>query len=370
MRKIIWVVVGCAVLIGAVLLIGRRVNHETHEVHEKVERATAEDAEYAEVKESFLNIDGQTGKSAPQVSDAVLALIDPETGYQARLGAMRKLGYEVSEQDIAALKDFLVAGIPANVKISRGAYNSIRNDTYEVLLRQKEMPGGMGELLTDVVNDPDQDGMWRNYCIQFMEPFYERATTERGTTEYTEDTETGEGLTTKDTKYTKEGDFANSVASGAAGGAAESDGDVASTKEQAELQAVQESLWNALDERENSNAATALLGLERLSRSHPEFDRKQIDAAMVDLASDSEASVANRITAIRMCGEQGNVQALETARNLARNGDTTMLRCAAIATLGELGTEADLALLETCAASADERIQRVARRSLDKRSAD
>jgi len=76
--------------------------------------------------------------------------------------------------------------------------------------------------------------------------------------------------------------------------------------------------------------------------------------------------VANRITAIRMCGEQGNDQVLDTARDLAQTGDTTMLRCAAIATLGELGTEEDLALLETYAASTDERIQRIAQNSLEK----
>ena len=86
---------------------------------------------------------------------------------------MRKLGHEIPQHDIAALKNFLVADIPADVKIPRGVYNSIRNDTYEVLLRQKELPEGLGDLL-GVVNDPDQDGMWRNYCIQFMEPFYER----------------------------------------------------------------------------------------------------------------------------------------------------------------------------------------------------
>jgi len=268
------------------------------------------------------------------ISDAVLMLIDPETDYQTRLGAMRKLGYEIPQQDIAVLKDFLVAEIPADVKIPRGAYNSIRNDLYEVLLRQKEMPEGLGDLLTGVVNNPDQDGMWRNYCIQFMPEFYAKA---KRTTEA--------GLTTKDTKYTKEESSVNSVTSSVAGG------------EIAELQAVQESLWNALGERDNSNAGTALLGLDKLSRNHPEFDREQIDAAMLDLASDQEASVANRITALRMCGEQGNVQALETARNLAQNGDTTMLRCAAIVTLGDLGTEEDLALLETYAASTDERIQ-------------
>jgi len=87
---------------------------------------------------------------------------------------------------------------------------------------------------------------------------------------------------------------------------------------------------------------------------------------MLDLASGNEASVANRITALRLCGERGNDQALETARDLAQNGDTTMLRCAAIATLGELGTEEDQVLLETYAASTDERIQRIAQNSLIK----
>ena len=42
---------------------------------------------------------GQTGKSAPQVSDAVL--IDPETDCQTRLGAMRELG---TEEDLVLLE--------------------------------------------------------------------------------------------------------------------------------------------------------------------------------------------------------------------------------------------------------------------------
>ena len=183
----------------------------------------------------------------------------------------------------------------------------------------------------------------------------EKGVRKRGqkTTKYTEG-----DLAAKERKERKEGTSVNSVASSAAGG------------ETAELQAVQDALWNALGERENSNAGTALLGLDKLSRNHAEFDRKQIDAAMVDLAGDDQASVANRITALRMCGERGNVQALETARNLARNGDTTMLRCAAIATLGELGTEEDLALLETYAASTDERIRRIVRNALAKRASE
>lgn len=189
------------------------------------------------------------------------------------------------------------------------------------------MPEGLGDLLVEVVSNPAQDGTWRNYCIQFMEPFYERQFEV-------------ESLKSEATN-----------------------GDVNSSEE---LQRVQDALWEALGERDNSNAATALLGLDKLSKNYSEFDRKEVEAAMLDLASDDQASVANRITAIRMCGEQGNVQALETARTLVMEGNTTLLRYAAIATLGDLGTEEDLALLQTYASSDDERIERIARSALKK----
>ena len=43
--------------------------------------------------------------------------------------------------------------------------------------------------------------------------------------------------------------------------------------------------------------------MEKLSRTHPEFDQQRlIDAARVDLAGDDQASVANHITDLRMYG--------------------------------------------------------------------
>ena len=214
---------------------------------------------------------------------------------------MRELGYEVQLQDVEVLMEFLSCQMPADSKLRPLSFNSVRNDTLEILLRQKELPDGMGELLTGVYNNPEQDDMWRNYCIQFMELYYERQAKESGVTN--------------------------------------------------QLQSVQDFLWDALDERDNSNAGTALLALDKLSRNHDEFAKEEIRAAMIDLAIDEQASLANRVTALRLCGEQGNFQALEPARDLAANGNTTMIRCAAIATLGELGTEEDYVQLETYAAS-------------------
>ncbi|MEN7974137.1 MAG: hypothetical protein ABFR47_09930, partial [Verrucomicrobiota bacterium] len=161
MKKTIWIVIGVVVLIGAGVLIGQRDNHEAHE---KAESLTTEYTEETELSTEAKPPD----KPSPKLSDAVLTLIDPETDYQARLAAMRKLGYEIPQHEIDVLMEFLSADISVDVKIPRGAYNSIRNDLYDVLLRQKNLPEGMGDLLVEVVNNPEQDGMWRNYCIQFM----------------------------------------------------------------------------------------------------------------------------------------------------------------------------------------------------------
>jgi len=231
--------------------------------------------------------------------------------------------------------------MPEDSKLRPRSFNSIRNDALELLLRQKNMPEGMGDLLTSVYSNPDHDDMWRNYCIQFMEPFYERFAAES----------VGQGV------ESDRGGMSSSASMG--------NGDVAPPKE---LQSIQNTLWDALGERDNSNAGTALLALDKLSRNHAEFDQEQINAAMIDLATDDSASLANRVTALRLCGEQGNVQALDTARNLARNSATTMIRCAAIATLGDLGAEEDRIQLETYATSDNKRIQSIAQHSLEKLS--
>ena len=60
----------------------------------------------------------------------------------------------------------------------------------------------------------------------------------------------------------------------------------------------------------------------------------------------------------------GKVEALPAARIVSQTGETTMLRMAAIATLGDLGEEQDIDLVETMAASDEKRIATVAESAL------
>jgi len=330
MKKTVWIIIVAGLVVAIAFLISREKpqGEQGNRVSEQVVEGRKPETGSNDVSRvSRLPDAGNTiANPVPAISDAVKTIIGMDAGYKERLEAMRNLALEISPEDLVALKGFLAAPMPEGLAISLIGYNSIRNDVMDILLQAQSLPEGIGQLLVDIYSNPRQDEIWRNYSIQFMAPFYERQSKDVGSMP-----SSGDSVPLID-----------------------------------ELKLVEETLWKALEERDNSNAGTALLGLDKLSRNHPEFDRKQIDAAMLDLASDDQASVANRITAIRMCGEQGNTHALETARNLAQNGDITMLRCSAIATLGDLGTEDDLVLLETYAASADERIRNIAQQALEK----
>lgn len=255
---------------------------------------------------------------------AVQIIIDNELDYQVRLGGLRLLGNSISSEDLNELIDFLSTPMPDLIKLSKLEFNGIKNDLMEVLLNQQELPPGLGDMLLAEYDNPEQDSIWRNYCIQFMKPFYEKQANVLG--------------------YTYQS----------------SDDEIPS-----ELKVIQDALWISLVERENSNAGTALLALIQLSKEYAEIDKESVRMATIDLAKDNSATLANRVTALRLCGNEKNDSILPLARSLALDADSTMLRCAAVATLGDIGSDEDLVLLKSLVASPDERISSVARCALD-----
>ena len=279
----------------------------------------------------------------------LLGLDGVERNYNSLGDAVGKLSKDLSADDVAALRDFLTW---SNDRFPEGMrdieVNAIKNNVLDRLLRQNTLPEGIGLQLVDMASDLENDPVWRDYCIQFMTPFYERAAGEKGTT--------------KDTKYTKGMD------AGRSGGSGESVD---------ELNRVREAMMGALDERDSTLAGTALIGAELLSRTHEEFDRKAIVEKASEIAADEEASAASRMTALRLSAsenlksETGNVngQVADTARSLAQTGETILLRSAAIVTLGETGTEDDRELLESFAGSEDRQIAAAAELALQEMDA-
>ena len=356
MKKVIWVLAGI-VVVASVLLIGRKGPPESPET-EFVESTASHGSDEsrragggtAQGLQDAGGTEGQTGKSAPlELSDPVKALLglDGKThNYPSLLSAINDLGEEISANDVAALMEML--NFPNDrfpSKMDSMGINAVKNDVLNKLLCQEQLPVGLGLQMVEMVGNTDHDPVWRDYCIQFMTPFYKRASKELG-------------LTTEGTEEHGGGTSVSSMSSSAAGG------------EKDELSAIHDAMFSALDERDATLAGTALIGLELLSRTYQEFDREGIVAKATEIASDEMASPSSRLTALRLAAmTEGSESAVDAARSLAQTGQTVLLRSAAIVTLGELGTPDDRELLESYALADNKQIAAAAKMALKKMDA-
>jgi len=267
--------------------------------------------------------------------------------YNSMLSAIALLPKgNIGADDVAALRDMLTW---PNDQFPEGMreieINSIKNDVLERLLRQKVLPEAMGYQLVDMFADTESDPVWKNYCVQYMSPLYERLTTEY--TEYTE----GEGSVAQASRLPSDGLQ-----------------DAGGTRE--ELNAVRETMLNALDAQEGAIAGTALIGVELLSRTLEEFDREKVVAKASKMASDDSLPEGSRMTALRMSALTGGDETTaDTARFLAQTGETMLMRSAALVTLGETGTAEDRELLESFTFDDDRQIAAAAKLALEKMDA-
>jgi len=355
MKKIVWIIVGCAVAIGAGILISRQRAQETKKraattVLERsgkiISEGNSDNGSYTKDK-SVQSVEDPY----PALSDAVKALVGldgKKHNYPSLQAAINELGENLSTADMAALREML--SFPNDrfpEKMRPIEINAVKNDVLDLLLRQKQMPEGIGLQIVEMANNPENDPVWRDYCVQFMQPFYERASGERD-------------LATKNTKEHEEN---NSVTSSAAGG-------------ENELTVIHDAMFSALDERDSTIAGTALIGLENLSRTHEEFDRETIVAKASEIALDETASAASRLTALRLAsqvseekGVESGESAADAARSIAQTGETVLLRSAAIVTLGEVGSHDDRELLESYLLDGNKQIADAAKMALAKMDA-
>jgi len=255
----------------------------------------------------------------------------------------------IAADDVAALREMLTW---PNDQFPEGMreieINSIKNDVLDRLLRQKKLPEAMWYQLVDMFADTESDPVWRDYCVQFMSGFYEKQSEVLGV-KFQEGQSGGSGSvpTMDDTEVVPPND---------------------------ELAAVRETMIHALDERNETIAGTALIGVELLSRTHGEFDRDMILDKASEIAANEAVSNESRLTALRLSAsenlkpETGNVneQVADTARLLAQTGETMLMRSAAIVTLGETGAPEDRELLESFTFDDDRQIAAAAELALQK----
>ncbi len=366
MKKTVWVVVVGVIVFGVVLLLIREQSvageSGVEDQKEAADQKTVPQTSGLPSSSESRRVDSDTSDSDEAVASSTAELSEPvqvlfgldgkERNYPEFLQAIGMLTTDLSAADVAALREMLM--FPNDrfpEKMRDIEINAVKNDVLDKLLRQTELPEGLGLQMAEMAADSSNDPVWRDYCVQFMEPFCERLTAEY-----------------------MGGNRQNNLGQNDSMRMGENNDSAPNHSAcQTELEVVREAMFSALDERSETIAGTALIGLELLSRSHEEFDRELIIEKAVEIASDELASSSTRLTAMRLSaqisnGEQGtpNVEVVQTARALAQTGETVLLRSAAIVTLGEVGSADDRELLESFTFAENKQIADAAKLALNK----
>lgn len=262
----------------------------------------------------------RTRLRAMNLSPAVRAVVglDPEKANgRARTAALNTLTPRLSTNDIDGLTLFLHLTNDKATSLPDSTFTSLKSDVLEVLVRQDAVPDGLGGEVVAMFHDRDQGDVWRDYCLQYLSSCY---------------------------------DAQQPVAA-------------AMTNDPART-AMLDAYQSALLEKDKTLAGTAMIGLEYLSRRHSEVSRQALTSNVLALANDEACGEGSRITALRMCAMLGSAGVLPTARVLAQTGQTTTLRMAAIATIGDLGDGQDINLLTSLAGGSEKHISGIASNAL------
>lgn len=186
----------------------------------------------------------------------------------------------------------------------------LRNDLADWMLTKPGMVNVTTEVLLKVIHDPEQPERWREFCLQKLPAACKHENLD------------------------------------------------ASLKEQCV-----EVLLSQVGEYATVNAGTALLSLYHLrSNDLIELDPKIIATSAMDMFEAENATVSNRVTALQIAAFLGDEQALESARVVLGQDDSTLpLRVSAIGVLGKYGTPQDLSLISPFLESPDYRLRTAAK---------
>ncbi|MEI6972653.1 MAG: hypothetical protein WCL44_14190, partial [bacterium] len=183
-----------------------------------------------------------------------IAGLTPDKSYQMRTKAVQSLGRELSRKELDGIYAFLsVKYEDYHGELQLLEFESIRNDTLDALLRQKELPSDLGKQILKMYNDPEQNEVWRDYCVQHFGPYAQ-------------------------TKW-KDGSGAG---------------------DDPEWAEVTNAYWQATTETRNTIAGTALIGMNTLAGRYPGLTKDQVAERSLQLARDDSCGDASRVTAFRM----------------------------------------------------------------------
>jgi hypothetical protein len=241
-------------------------------------------------------------------------VLDFKADYGDRIAATKQIGTNLAAADQQALYAFLLMKSPQD---ESQPGQVLKNELLDALCGLNPPPAQLGDVMVQIYRDRGQDEVIRDYAVQHLAAFCQQL-------EIVPETER------------------RSRAS--------------------ELQQAHEIFHEALGETDTSIAGTALLALNRLTRS--EADREEAGKAALQIAAGNGAGELARITAFQVCSQLGLAGALPALQQAAAAGETIPLRISAVAALGSLGGANEIPLLKSLRDGPEERLQPVAQHAL------
>lgn len=247
------------------------------------------------------------------LSAGIRSIVNTQENYLLRRDAVENLGTNMALPEREAVYQFLLQ--PGLLDQEAGE-QAFKNQLMDRLCELNPLPEGLDKVLIEVCENKNQDVVLRDYAVQHLAAYYQQLDV------------TGQ----TDTKL---------------------------------QQKVQDGLWQALSETDNSIAGTALLALMRLAdEGRQEFDGKRIQSAAVRLAGETEASELTRSAAMQVSTRLGAKEVLPVLLKTAAQGETLPLRISAIGALGTLGSPEATSFLNSIASGTEERLKIPARLAL------
>ena len=278
---------------------------------------------------------GVAASSSPDWANlpAAVRLICGQDGnkdYAARIAAAHQFGTDLAPAEIQALYWFLHQKCASQGDLSPESFAALKNDILQALVKQVPLPPDLGREIVEMYRDRVTDLIWRDYCVQHLAIYYERRWQDPS----------------REVAIPPPAEGSPPVARGL----------LVRFPGDPDRDEILNAFDEALQEKDNGIAGTALLGLYRLSSGkYVETGATALGGKALAMALDEGCAVQTRVTAVAICGLTGRSEVLPVARILAQTADSLSLRLSSIATIGALGAAQDRELLEGLRAGPDQR---------------
>jgi len=209
----------------------------------------------------------------------------------------------LSQQDFRAFYTFLKTNPSQDGP--QLAWHSLKNDLLVFVIEDGRFKESTAQLMIDIINDPEQHEVMREYTLQYITDFFERHWVNKSPAREIELKE----LSTTDKQL---------------------------------QDTFLKSMWNLLDSTEGPIAGTSLIRLNDLSNYLETISQSKLDREIERMAFEETVPVSSRMAALSVASERGMAHLQKQLKDLTFDQSTTLsLRMAALHSVSTMDPDKD-----------------------------